>query len=136
MTTGHFITEFCENGIWGHISAEKCHFAIKTAELDKYQNYQDIFDIGFWCGQFWEEAACTGCAGMNRVSWDEVKQTLCNDPAASRADVRKALIKRFAKYDLERGVGTDKEPDFFYNFIEEMWDTFAIAVTYLDIYFK
>ena len=61
----------------------------------------------------------------------EEKRAICGTPTANDSMIRNALIAQFAKHDLKNGKGTKAKPDFFYGFRADMWQAFAVGITYL-----
>jgi len=104
--------------------------------IEKIESYGmavgcEVFDTCIWSGRFMQVAS-----DNHMVVWSvprrTVKLKLCNSPRAKDANIRQALIDRFAKRDLKNGKGTAKEPDFFYGFKADIWAAYAVGVTWMD----
>lgn len=88
----------------------------------------EIFDTVFWSGRFFQ--AWKGNAyQMPRL---KVRQHVCHNGRAKDSNIIQALIDRFAYGQRNRGKGTIKEPGFFYGFKADIWQAFALAVTFWD----
>lgn len=90
---------------------------------------KEVFDTVFWIGRFWEAGN-----GLRRelIYRREEKLDLCGSGKAKDANVRRALIDRFAPGVRNGGKGTKKEPGWFYGFAADMWQAYAVGVTWAD----
>lgn len=84
----------------------------------------EVFETVFWIGRFYE--AAHGYKSLNRIYRKDVKINLCNNMKAKDSNIRQALIDRFGV------VGTKKKPGWFYGFKADIWQAYAVGVTYAD----
>lgn len=101
---------------------------------------QEVFDTCFWVGRFWEYAGFANerndAFRMRKIFRREEKLDLCGSLSAKDANIRQALVDRYAPGQPNFGKGTKKDPGFFYGFSADMWAAMAVAVTYFDKYIK
>ena len=117
--------------LWALRSLENQKTAIEMVASYGMPVGKEVFDTCVWIGRFTECAARYGSPVTYIPRLDE-KMHICHDSRASDANIRRALIDRFAKHDLKNGKGTKKNPDYFHGFSRDVWAAFAVAVTYID----
>lgn len=124
---------------FGKVKNEELYEYIKTNNFDELAiemvaSYgmavgESIFETVFWIGRFWE---ITDCPIKKKIYRKDEKMNLCGTMKAKDTNIRQALIDRFAKHDKKNGKGTKKNPDTFYGFKADIWQSYACGVTYLD----
>lgn len=96
-----------------------------------------VFETVFWIGRFYELVNMNACEdAVDRIYRQDEKMHICHDSRAKDANIRRALIDRFAKHDMKNGRGTKKNPDWFYGFKADMWAAYAVGVTYIETKMK
>lgn len=91
---------------------------------------REVFETCFWAGMFWQAANVSKKRLIYRM--DE-KLCLCHDSRAKDANIRQALIDRFAYGVPNKGKGTKKDPGWFYGFSADVWQAYAVGVTCADM---
>jgi len=89
---------------------------------------KSIFETVFWTGRFFQKCNFA----KHRLPRKEVKLHLCQQVRAKDSNVIQALVDRFTPFEKNKGKGTKKEPGFFYGFKSDIWQAFALAVTWMD----
>lgn len=92
---------------------------------------REVFETCVWIGRFIE--ACRGYyPRLERIYRAEERLAICKSPKANDATIRRALADRFAYGEPNYGKGTKKKPGWFYGFSADVWQAYAVAVTYID----
>ena len=84
-----------------------------------------------WNGRF-IQAAVSLLKPYYPIYRAEEKIAICGTMKAKDANIRQALIDRFAQFDFKQGKGTKNNQDFFYGFAKDCWSAFCVGTTWID----
>ena len=106
--------------------------------IERLQNFgmpvgRTVLETCEWVGRFTQAAEAAGLP-VDYVYRTEEKINLCHSSKANDATIRQALADRFAYGTPNGGKGTKKEPGWFYGFRADIWQAYAVGVTWLDRY--
>ena len=106
--------------------------------IEKVMNYgmtvgESVFETVFWTGRFAEAWGNS----FTRITRGEVKDAMCHDQKATKANVNQAVRDH---YDTINPVGTKKNQGPLYEFQHagpkganpHRWDALAVGLTYLE----
>lgn len=96
---------------------------------------QSVFETCIWIGRFTEICNSYGIEPKYIYRKDE-KMNLCNSMKAKDSNIIQALVDRFAPNTPNKGKGTKSNPGWFYGFKKDIWQAYAVGVTYHDLYMK
>jgi hypothetical protein len=92
-----------------------------------------VFDTCVWIGRFAQICEEIG------IKWDlayriDIKNHLCHSSKAKDSNVIQALVDRFGNVDKfgKYSKGTKNNKGFFYEFSQDIWQAFAVAVYSFD----
>lgn len=93
-----------------------------------------VFETCVYIGRLLE--AVKDCENVKLIYRKDEKMNFCGTMKSKDKDIRQALIKRFAKFDLKNGKGTKDNHDWFYGFKADVWQAYAVIITAYDKYIK
>ena len=116
----------------------KLKYDIRYVAIEMIASYgmavgASVFDTCVWIGRFKEHCL--------KLLWEvefvyrkEEKMLLCNSMKAKDSNIIQALVDRFAPNTPNKGKGYKSNPGLFYGFKSDIWQAYAVAVTYYDLY--
>lgn len=122
--------------LWTLFIASEEHEEMPEVAIEMVASYgmpvgKEVFETCVWIGRFIE--TCNGFpVRLERIYRAEEKLAICKSPKANDATIRRALADRFAYGEPNYGKGTKKKPGWFYGFSADVWQAYAVAVTYID----
>ena len=91
-----------------------------------------VFETCEWVGRLSQAST----APVGYIYRQDEKLHICHDSRAKDANIRRALIDRFATKDLKNGKGSKKDPDWFYQLYSDVWAAYAAGITYIETEMK
>lgn len=90
---------------------------------------KEVFETVFWIGRFYQKALKEGYP-ITLIYRKEETMNLCHSMKAKDSNIIQALKDRFGN------KGTKSNPGWFYGFSKDIWQAYAVGVTYADLYLK
>jgi len=111
-------------------------YAIEESAIEMIASYgkgvgREVFETCVWIGRF-HEAILRCSAKVAHIYRKDVKMDLCGKTKVKDADIRKALIARFAKHDFINGKGNKENPDIFRGVHSDIWAAISVLTCYID----
>lgn len=119
---------------WYNSYDEEDHIAIEMIASYGMAVGKEVFETCVWIGRFMQ-AIPNGIEPKFVYRKDE-KMNLCHSMKANDSNITQALVDRFAPGEKNHGKGTKKQPGWFYGFSKDIWQAYAVGVTYADLYLK
>lgn len=111
------------------------HVAIEMIESQGMVVGKSVFETCVWIGRFIQALEDNYYNDALKLIYrKDEKMNLCGSMKAKDSNIVQALIDRFAPNTPNKGKGTKKEPGWFYGFKKDIWQAYAVAVTYHDMY--
>ena len=95
-----------------------------------------VFDTCVWIGRFTECLNKMYNVEPKYIYRKDEKMNLCHTMKANDSNITQALIDRFAPDTPNKGKGSKKEQGYFYGFAKDIWQAYAVGITYYDMYIK
>lgn len=124
------LLESCQYGVAGR--------GIDMAVIEMVASYgmavgADVFETCVWIGRFLQVLSDELPDEPKLVKRHPIKLHVCHSAKANDANIRQALVDRFAHGEPNYGKGTKARPGFFHGFSKDVWQAFALAVYAADV---
>lgn len=134
---GKFVNENVRQELRRNI--EKYRYKLKIA-IEMVASYgmavgREVFETCVWIGRFVEMTEQYNI-NANYIYRKDEKMNLCHSMKANDSTITQALADRFAYGIRNHGKGTKKDPGWFYGFKKDIWQAYAVGVTYNDLYLE
>lgn len=119
-------------------SSNKTNIAIEMVASYGMSVGATVFETCVWIGRFKQKIIECNYSeeDINLIYRKDEKMNLCHSMKAKDSNIVQALVDRFAPGQKNYGKGTKTNPGWFYGFKKDIWQAYAVAVTYSDIYLK
>lgn len=91
---------------------------------------KEVFETCVWIGRFFEVIRMDYDNEPVYIYRKDEKMNLCGTMKAKDSNIIQVLKDRFGD------KGTKKEPGWFYGFSKDVWQAYAVGITYYDMYLK
>jgi hypothetical protein len=103
------------------------HIAIEMIASYGMSVGKTVFETCVWIGKFEEALGNSNLSEAKHIYRRDEKMNLCHSVKAKDSNVIQALKDRFGD------KGTKKNPGWFFGFAKDMWQAYAVGVTYADV---
>jgi hypothetical protein len=112
------------------------HHGASTAVIEMVASYgmavgAEVFETCVEIGRYVEVLRATG-VDPELVKRLPIKVHHCHSAKANDANIRQALVDRFAHGQANHGKGTKTQPGWFWGFRADIWQAYALAVYAAD----
>lgn len=115
----------------------KYRMAIETIQFLGGTAGASIFRTCILVGRLLERAEMVGFyEDIMEIYRKDEKMNLCGTMRTNDKGIKDVLVHRFAKDVPNMGKGSKKNPGWFYGFRADIWQAYAIGVTYYDLYIQ
>ena len=108
------------------------HVAIEMVASYGMAVGREVFETCVWVGRFDEAIEHNTFGDVELIYRRDVKLHHCGQTKAKDANIRQALVDRFAPGQPNHGKGTKVAPGWFYGFRADVWQAYALAVLAAD----
>ena len=119
----------------GYFLKDNDHVVIEMVASYGMAVGQTVFETCVWIGRFMEIfQEDVDYDNLTRMYRKDVKMNLCGQTRAKDSNITAALVDRFSypRHAAKGGKGTKADPGFFFGFKSDIWQAYALGVTWLD----
>ena len=130
---GKIENELLLSAIYDH-QLDTEHTAIEMVASYGMAVGREVFDTCVWIGRFYEALETVNDVKPQLIYRKDEKTNLCHSMKANDSTITQALVDRFAYGIRNHGKGTKANKGWFYGFRKDIWQAYAVGVTYYDLY--